>query len=52
MSFKFVLAAATLALMPSLALAEGCSREHAQNSCEMGQKWDDATQSCITPASS
>ena len=49
MKLKFTLAAAILALTPTLALAMGCSKEHAIEqamSCADGMVWDADKGSC------
>ena len=38
-------------MAPSIALAAGCSKDHAGMSCADGMVWDAATQSCVTQTS-
>ncbi|MBD3787121.1 MAG: hypothetical protein IE922_09135 [Sphingomonadales bacterium] len=53
MKTKTALAVLFLALAPSLASAM-CSRDHAEtaSTCADGMKWDEASQSCVTPINS
>jgi hypothetical protein len=54
MQIKTTLALIALAMMPSLAVAQGCEREKMQSAsqCAPGQTFDAASQTCITPISS
>ncbi len=57
MKIKTTLAVIALTLAPSLALAEGgCAfgkaRMESASQCAIGQVFDAATQSCVTPANS
>lgn len=54
MTLKTVLAVFAFALLPGLALAQGCARDHSQSAsqCPSGQTWDTTTESCVTPVNS
>jgi len=52
MKVKLLVSAAVLALLPGVALAMGCGRDHAKNDCALGETWDNATQSCVKLTSS
>lgn len=57
MKIKTTLAVIALTLAPTFALAEGgCNfgkvKMQSVSQCEIGQVWDGATQTCVTPANS
>ena len=54
MKIKTTLAVIALALMPTLAAAQGCSyeKEITASFCGEGQTYDAATKTCVTAASS
>ncbi|AXI47242.1 adenylosuccinate lyase [Sulfitobacter sp. SK012] len=47
MKLGIALATATLALLPSIALAAGCSHDKQAVSCAIGTIYDAATGSCV-----
>jgi hypothetical protein len=56
MKIKTTLAVIALTLAPTFALAEGCNYGKAKmqsvSQCALGQVFDGATQTCITPVNS
>lgn len=53
MTLRTTLIALTLALVPAVSFAFGCSeRGHQAQSCAPGTTWDDNQQACVEQASS
>ncbi len=55
MTTKTTLAAIALALLPSLALAQGCGhgmKEETASSCKDGYVWDEGKGTCVVQPSS
>lgn len=53
MTLRTLVSTVILAILPGIAIAEGCSRDaHTASTCESGQVWDATSKSCVESVSS
>jgi hypothetical protein len=52
MTFKILICAAALALLPAMSFAYCAGKDHQAQSCAPGSTWDPASESCVEQISS